>query len=394
MKIPTSIKRWSPLFFLVLIGCLVQFKSVVAFTKWLKKPDSAIHQLVDSADNLIQVALLLDTSGSMDGLIEQAKSQLWQILNQLGQTEKNNEGPRIEIALYQYGNDGIPSSADYIQQVLTFTNDMDAVSDALFQLRTNGGEEYCGKAINNALEELPWSNHPNNLRLIYIAGNEGFDQGPLAFNVACKAAKKRDIMVNTIFCGPSIEGMRTGWQQAALLTGGHYANIDHNEATAYIETPFDQDIARLNIQLNSTYIPFGQMGLEKCKLQTDQDANALQYSLSNVVDRAVFKTSGNYENAHWDLVDAYAQDSTLLTRKLELTGAFGQLSKEELKAKIAACKTERDLVSSKINLLNAKRQSSIAKISAENGIGQTQTLKNSVLQSFEGVAKQKGFKIK
>ena len=33
--------------------------------------------------NLIQMAILLDTSGSMDGLIEQAKAQLWKIVNEL-----------------------------------------------------------------------------------------------------------------------------------------------------------------------------------------------------------------------------------------------------------------------------------------------------------------------
>ena len=36
-----------------------------------------------SAENKIQVALLLDTSNSMDGLIEQAKSRLWNIINTL-----------------------------------------------------------------------------------------------------------------------------------------------------------------------------------------------------------------------------------------------------------------------------------------------------------------------
>ncbi|MEK7483916.1 MAG: hypothetical protein AABZ60_06265, partial [Planctomycetota bacterium] len=31
---------------------------------------------------LIQMVILLDTSGSMDGLIEQAKTQLWKIVNE------------------------------------------------------------------------------------------------------------------------------------------------------------------------------------------------------------------------------------------------------------------------------------------------------------------------
>ena len=33
--------------------------------------------------SLIEMAILLDTSGSMQGLIEQAKSQLWRIVNEM-----------------------------------------------------------------------------------------------------------------------------------------------------------------------------------------------------------------------------------------------------------------------------------------------------------------------
>ncbi|MEZ5022383.1 MAG: hypothetical protein R2728_03810 [Chitinophagales bacterium] len=36
----------------------------------------------------IQIALLLDTSNSMDGLIEQAKGKLWSIVNEFGRYEK------------------------------------------------------------------------------------------------------------------------------------------------------------------------------------------------------------------------------------------------------------------------------------------------------------------
>src|SRR5689334_21014806 len=51
----------------------------------------------------IQVALLMDTSSSMDGLIEQAKSQLWSIINELATAEYEGTKPSIEIALYHYG---------------------------------------------------------------------------------------------------------------------------------------------------------------------------------------------------------------------------------------------------------------------------------------------------
>ena len=49
----------------------------------------------------IMIALLLDTSNSMDGLIDQAKSQLWKIVNEVA-AAKSGDGtqPNIKIALY------------------------------------------------------------------------------------------------------------------------------------------------------------------------------------------------------------------------------------------------------------------------------------------------------
>jgi len=55
------------------------------------------------AKPLVQVAVLLDTSNSMDGLINQARSQVWKIVNELVSSEKSGSKPLIEVALYEYG---------------------------------------------------------------------------------------------------------------------------------------------------------------------------------------------------------------------------------------------------------------------------------------------------
>ena len=98
---------------------------------------------------LVQLALLLDTSNSMDGLIDQAKSQLWRIVNDLAGSRCRGHAPRIEVALYEYGNSGLSAGEKYLRQVLPFTRDLDRVSEMLFGLRTNGGEEYCGAVIKD-----------------------------------------------------------------------------------------------------------------------------------------------------------------------------------------------------------------------------------------------------
>ncbi len=82
--------------------------------------------------NLIQMAILLDTSNSMDGLIDQAKSQLWRIVNELSQARKNGQSPRLEVALYEYGKSSLPEGEGYLRMIVPFTTELDRISEELF----------------------------------------------------------------------------------------------------------------------------------------------------------------------------------------------------------------------------------------------------------------------
>src|SRR3954453_4277064 len=147
---------------------------------------------------LIQLALLLDASNSMDGLIDQARSQLWTVVNHLAKTKKSSQTPRLEVALYEYGNQGLKQQDGFIRQVLPFTDDLDSVSERLFALRTNGGDEYCGQVIQTAVNDLKWSAAPGVYKTIFIAGNEPFTQGTVDYHGACEAAAKLGIVINTV----------------------------------------------------------------------------------------------------------------------------------------------------------------------------------------------------
>ncbi|MBI4567205.1 MAG: VWA domain-containing protein, partial [Planctomycetes bacterium] len=77
---------------------------------------------------LIQVALLLDTSNSMDGLIAQAKTHLWRIVNEFARATREGARPELKVALYEYGNDGLKVETGYVRQVAALTDDLDKVS--------------------------------------------------------------------------------------------------------------------------------------------------------------------------------------------------------------------------------------------------------------------------
>ena len=239
---------------------------------------------VTSKNQSIMLALLLDTSNSMDGLIDQAKSQLWKIVNELA-AAKCDDGsrPSIKIALYEYGNDGLPSSEGYIRQVSALTGDLDLISEKLFSLSTNGGNEFCGQVIQTSLNQLAWSSSSADLKMIFIAGNEPFTQGSVSYRLACSVAKEKGVVINTIFCGNFDEGMQTSWKEGADLAGGTYMSIEQNRKTVFIATPYDSKIEACNERLNKTYIYYGPSGRDKKDSQAAQDRNAESYGQANKV---------------------------------------------------------------------------------------------------------------
>src|SRR5688572_506632 len=150
-------------------------------------PESSLKQ---PAPPKIQAAILLDVSGSMNGLIEQAKSMLWNTVLTLGKAQcQDKSSPQVELALYEYGRTNNDVAKGYVKQLSPFTSDLDEVSKILFSLTTNGGDEYCGQVIYSSIDELKWETTPESYKVIFIAGNEDFLQGDLHYVKACAKAK-------------------------------------------------------------------------------------------------------------------------------------------------------------------------------------------------------------
>ncbi|PJJ62844.1 vWA domain-containing protein [Chryseobacterium geocarposphaerae] len=346
-------------------------------------------------DNKIQVALLLDTSNSMDGLIDQAKSRLWNIVNTLTTLKYNGKSPQIEIALYEYGNDGIRDE-NYIRQVAPLTQDLDLVSEKLFGLRTNGGSEYCGAVIRDASANLNWDSNDKSMKLIYIAGNEPFDQGRINYKEVISNAKRKNIYTNTIFCGNRDEGIQTFWQNGASLGGGKYFNIDSDRKVLYIETPYDSKISECNAKLNNTYIYYGNHGSEYRLKQITQDKNAESQSASNLVERAVAKSKKNaYKNDHWDLVDKAEKDAGFIAnvKESELPAELKGKSKEEIQKTITAKSAEREKIQKEIEELSKKRQNYIDEEMKKRGSSDSDDLGKAIEKSVLELAKKNGYSL-
>jgi len=339
----------------------------------------------------IKVALLLDTSNSMDGLINQAKTQLWEIVNELSYAKYGIQKPDLEIALYEYGNDRLESADGYIRQVLSFSNDLDEISEKLFSLTTNGGKEYCGQVITSSLKELQWGKNKNDLRLIFIAGNEPFTQGKINYREAISDAKERDVIINTIYCGDYNTGISGKWKDGADMGGGDYMTINQNKKIVHIVTPYDNEIIILNKKLNKTYIYFGSQGYLRSQKQEVQDENATNMAAPVSVKRAVSKSSRFYDNSQWDLVDK-SKKETVDYSKIErkrLPPALRNKTDKELKEYVEEQKKLRAEITKKINELNKKRRAFIAQKQSEST--KKNELENVMIQAIKKQAKAKNY---
>lgn len=311
----------------------------------------------------IQAAILLDVSNSMDGLIEQAKAQLWNMVSIMGKAQCDGKTPDIEIALYEYGRPENNMKSGFIKQISGFTSDLDMLSQKLFNLTTNGGDEYCGRVIFASLDELTWDTSSASYKVIFIAGNEDFLQGDVQFTKSCAAAKKKGVIINTIYCGDRMQGIKEHWNLGSECGSGSYTNINQDARIEDIPTPYDSLILSCNKQLNETYISYGYAGATAYATQGKVDKLNDEMSKSVAIKRVTVKGKKElYKNAHWDAVDAAENDHKFM-EKLDtrtLPDSLQNKNKEELKKIITEKKNKRTAIQKEIGKLSAQRESYIA----------------------------------
>jgi len=353
-------------------------------------PNVATPESTATAENRkIQIALIMDTSGSMEGLIEQAKSQLWGLVGELTHAKYNGKTPKLEIALYEYGNDGLSSRGGYIRRISPLISDLDEISASLFALRTNGGSEYCGKVIQTSLNQLEWSSNKDDIKMIFIAGNEPFTQGPVNYQSACGNARAKGVIVNTIHCGSYQEGINGSWKSGAMIGGGDYMAIEQNRRTVYVQTPYDDRINECGQQLNTTYIYYGKVGCAKKQAQECEDSNAGSYSKSNLASRNSMKVSKFYEASSWDLVDAVENDKKLVAEvdKKTLAPELQKKTDAELEAYVKEQAKKRAALKKEIAMLSVKRSEYIKAKNKTEGVD----LQSSMVNAVKKQAKTKNY---
>jgi hypothetical protein len=308
----------------------------------------------------VDVVLCLDVSTSMQGLIDSAKLKLWDIVNDLG---KAKPAPDLRVALYSYGHSTYDPTAGWVRKEADLTTDLDTVYQKLTSLTINGGEEYVARVCRDALDQQKWSEDKDAYKVIFVCGNEPASQDPLVkLPTVADLAKKKGVVVNTIFCGPSASGDAQDWKEFAKLAAGRFASIDQDHGTVAIVTPHDKELTELSTKLNTTYVVYGKDGQAACENQTRQDNNAVKAGAPTAAARSVSKASAVYRCSTWDLVDRCKDDPKFDIKKVpvaELCDEMKKLTPEQREKYVKDKMAEREVLQKKVAEVNARREAFI-----------------------------------
>lgn len=346
------------------------------------------------ANPVVEIAICLDTSGSMNGLIESAKQKLWRIVNEFIFVDPM---PRLRVALYTYGNDGHDASIGWVRQETALTEDLDLVSERLFAQTTNGGTELVGRVVRAATRELDWSEEPMAVKMIVVAGNETADQDRQhPFPKSCSAAISRDIVVHAIYCGGEADADAESWRKVARLSDGQFAAIDQQGGMVVLATPFDQELTRLSNDLNGTYIAYGENGQRFAENQTRQDDNAVALNTEAAAARALCKANGIYNNAAWDLLDAVRVKNLVLAEipEEQLPEEMKKMTPKQREEHLAEMRKKRGEIQTLINDISTNRQRYLDEEMKRQELDASHSFDSALRRAIRGQAEARGYRFK
>ncbi len=329
---------------------------------------TAVTPAVRAAAPRVEVAFVLDTTGSMGGLIDGAKRKIWSIARRIGEGRPR---PDLRIALVGYRDLG----DEYVTRVHDFSRDMDEVHERLMAFQASGGgdtPEHVSAALGAAVQQLSWSQGPTApggsggpaLQILFLVGDapphvdyqDGHDYARYA-----KAARARGIAVETIQCGGDPVTARF-WQEIASLGDGHYARIDAQGGMPALVTPVDAELARLNGELAGTVVAGGSAA-EQAKTSRRLETRAAMPAAMAAEAASYYATADRL--AERDLVSLPAEAQrkelkALSDRPAEAPKALQGRSEAEALAYLKAQQEKRAQLQARIGALQKQREDYLA----------------------------------
>jgi Mg-chelatase subunit ChlD len=338
----------------------------------------------------IEVCFVLDTTGSMGGLIEGAKQKIWSIANEMISAKPT---PELRLGLVAYRDRG----DEYVTRTFDLSNDIDAIYGHLQSFRAGGGgdqPESVNEALQDAVRKMTWSEDRQVLKIIFLVGDApphmDYVAGP-KYPQVCQEAAKKDLIINTVQCG-SIAVTAPFWKEIAQLSEGSYAAIAQSGNMAVIATPLDGELAELNRKLGTTLVAYGGERARRVVASKQLAAEAAPASVA--ADRLAFNArSGVSVQGEGELLDGLSSGKVKLEslKKDQLPPELQKLDSDELKAEIGKKQAERADVQARIQKLSKEREEYIvAERKRLAGEGKGDSFDAKVAASIRAQAARKG----
>jgi Mg-chelatase subunit ChlD len=374
--------------FIVTVGAVVYYPQLKAKNIPVDPPLN--HHITASQNPKIDVVFVLDTTGSMSGLIQTAKEKIWSIATTMASAQPT---PEIRIGLVAYRDRG----DQYVTKLVDLSNDLDSVYATLMDFEAGGGgdtPESVNEALYDAVHHMSWSEGEQAYQVVFLVGDAPphMDYNEVRYPQIVASAIEKGIVINTIQCG-DIPTTVAPWTQIASLAQGSFFQVEQAGGAVAYTSPFDDKIAELSAKLDDTRLYYGTEKEKERMLQKVAAADKLE-ALASVESRArrgVFNAAvGGTANLLGDneLVDAVASGEVELD-ELEpeaLPEELKPMAPEAQRAYVAQLAGERADLKRQIQELSADRDGYIAKKVDEAG-----GMKDSLdLQLYEAVKEQAG----
>jgi hypothetical protein len=336
----------------------------------------------------VEVVFVLDTTGSMGGLLEGAKKKIWSIASEIA---RGKPSPRLKVGLVAYRDKGDA----YVTKVTDLNEDLDKVYGELLAFQPGGGgdgPENVRQALHDALGKVAWSKDKATLRILFLVGDApphlDYTDVPTVEEL-CLTAVKAGIIINTVRCGPDAETGRI-WKLIADKSEGSFFSIDQTGGVVAIATPFDKELGELSDKLGTTVLGFGD-GRRREALKS-AEAGARAYEAEAKADRAVAKAASS-RHSEDDLVDAIREKRVKLeeVKEEQLPEEMKKMTVEERKAHLEKKGKEREQLRAKIVEISKKRDEFLAEELKKRGA--KDSFDSSVLEALSEQAGKKGITI-
>jgi len=231
----------------------------------------------------IDVVFVLDTTGSMSGLIQAAREKIWSIATTMASAQP---APEIRVGLVAYRDRGDA----YVTRVVDLSSDLDSMYATLMDFQADGGgdgPESVNQALYDAVHKVSWSQQAGTYKVVFLVGDAPphMDyQDDVKYPATLSAAKQKGIVVNAIQSGAQSD-TTPAWQQIATLGAGHYFQVGQSGNAVAIATPFDEKIAALSEKMDDTRLYYGS-GEEKEKQRRKMAATDKLHAASSIESRA------------------------------------------------------------------------------------------------------------